>query len=93
MTKALTSSLLAMLSAIGAARDVPCIVVRLLPDTITLAVIPAAAAVGGALFAVAGLARHAGGERIRRLVLAGNLAGAATGLVAFLAAVAVHGLA
>jgi hypothetical protein len=91
MTTRVTSTLAATLSAIVPSQDFPGVVVRLLPDTITLAVVPAAAAVGGALFAIVGIARHASGERVRRLVLAGNLAGAATGLVAFIAAVAANG--
>jgi hypothetical protein len=61
--------------------------VRWLPEEITLALVPAAAATTGLLLALFGVIRRESPERLRRLVLVGNLLGAAVGLAGFLTAV------
>lgn len=61
--------------------------VRWLPQEITLALVPAAAATAALLLALFGVLRRESPERLRRLVLVGNLLGAAVGLAGFLTAV------
>ena len=72
--------------------DALAVTVQLLPDSVTLTLVPACAAFGGALAALAGVARGVSRPRVERLLLAGNLVGAAVGLAALALAVAAHGL-
>jgi hypothetical protein len=63
--------------------------VQLLPDVIDLSLVPTAAGAVGLLFAAYGAARRFGPERLGRVTLFGNLAGATVALLGILIALVI----